>query len=130
MPNLSLRRVWSDATGTFGVLSDPGGPFAVTVELPWKMNEPRVSCIPTGTYLCQRVNSPKFGNTWEITAVAGRSHILFHKGNSINDLLGCVAVGESFNPVGGVRGITESAKGFAEFLLIQKEAVSFTLIIT
>jgi len=130
MPNLTLKRVWSDDTGTFGVLMGPDGPFAVTVELPWRNNEQRVSCIPVGTYTCKAVNSPKFKHTFEITGVPGRSHILFHKANTIADLLGCIGVAESFNPVNGVPGVTESAKGMNEFMALQKDIREFTLVIS
>ena len=129
MPDLTLTRVWSDATGTFGTLAGPAGPFALTVELPWRDNAPRVSCIPLGTYTCQRVQSPKFGNTFEITQVAGRSHVLFHKANTIHDLLGCIGVGESFNPVGGIPGVTESGKGYGELMELQKDVKAFQLVI-
>lgn len=127
MPDLTVQRVWSDDTGTFGVFSDDKGPFAVTVELPWRDNAKMVSCIPAGKYLCKRVKSPKHGDTFEITGVPGRSSVLFHKANTIADLLGCIGVGESFNPVNGVRGITESGKGFGEFLTLQHGLVSFWL---
>jgi hypothetical protein len=128
--NLQLKRIWSDDTGTFGVLMGADGPFAVTVELPWLNNEPRVSCIPVGTYVCKAVNSPKFGHTYEITGVPNRSHVLFHKANTINDLLGCIGVAEAFNVVGGIPGVTESAKGFQEFMALQKPIREFSLTIT
>lgn len=130
MPDLALRRCWSDANGTFGVLCDAGGPFAVTLELPWKDNAPQVSCIPAGTYLCKRIQSPHHGNTFEITGVPGRSKVLLHKANTIADLLGCVGVGEAFNVVNGKRGITESGKGFGEFLALEKDAITFWLVVT
>jgi hypothetical protein len=62
------------------------------------------------------VNSPKFGDTFEVTDVPGRSHILFHKGNLEDDSHGCILVGESFNPVLGRPGITSSKEGFEEFM--------------
>lgn len=125
--NLQLKRVWSDDTGTFGVLMGPDGPFAVTVELPWRNNEPRVSCIPAGVYTCKAVKSPKHGNTFEVKGVLNRSLILFHKANTIADLLGCIGVAEAFNAVDGVPGVTESAKGFNEFLALQLGVREFTL---
>jgi len=59
--------------------------------------------------------------------VPGRSHILFHKGNLADDSRGCILVGEAFNPVGGVDGITASKEGFTEFLAINDGAMEFTL---
>lgn len=117
MPRLDLVRVLSNAKATFGVLISKGRPFAVTLEKPWRDNKPQVSCIPAGTYLCKRVQSPKFGNTFEITGVVGRSEILFHKGNVETDSLGCVLVAESFEDwKDGRPSIANSAQGFAQFL--------------
>ena len=65
-----------------------------TVELPWKNNERRVSCIPPGTYTAIVHNSPKFGPSLWIQDVPGRSEILIHPANFWHDLLGCIAPGE------------------------------------
>jgi hypothetical protein len=136
MTDLILRRVAIPEDATFGVLIrvDTAVPFAVTLEREadgWsnrKSTPTRAgACIPAGTYTCQRVQSPKFGNTFEVTGVPGRSHILFHKGNLADDSRGCILVGEAFNPVGGVDGITASKEGFTEFLAINADAMSFTL---
>ena len=64
-----------------------------TLERPWIFNERKVSCIPTGTYLVKRHNSPKFGECFKIQDVKGRSDILIHSGNVVNDTLGCILVG-------------------------------------
>ncbi|MEW6115661.1 MAG: DUF5675 family protein [Nitrospirota bacterium] len=123
MKTVILKRISMLRNATFGVLLDCGVtphmggiPFAVTVERPWLNNQKSVSCIPAGKYICKRVNSPKFGNTFEVTAVPGRDHILFHKGNLSDDSHGCIIVAEMFDAVGGQDGIAQSAKGFGEFL--------------
>lgn len=136
MPDLTLRRVAAPATATYGVLvnTDTGAPFAVTVERdsdgwsnrPSQGDKPG-ACIPSGTYTCKRVQSPKFGNTFEVTGVPGRSHILFHAGNLASDSRGCIIVGHGFDPVGGVDGIVSSKKEFAEFLALQSSVMAFTL---
>ena len=120
---MKLVRVATTDTATFGVLIDADGvPFAVTLEHPWRdankdgLGDRGVSRIPTGSYRCVRYHSPKFPNTFEITGVPGRSAILFHTGNTPADTQGCVLVGESFDVVSGVPGVTQSKKGFAEFL--------------
>ena len=102
--------------GVFGVLLDGDIPFAVTLELPWRDNKPEESCIPIGTYVCERVLSPRFGNTFEVTGVDNRTHILFHKGNLDDNTIGCILVGEMFEPLNGDAGIQKSGKGFGEFL--------------
>ena len=66
-----------------------------TLERPWIFNERKVSCIPTGTYLVKRHVSPKFGQCLKVQDVKGRSDILFHSGNVVNDTLGCILVGLS-----------------------------------
>lgn len=97
--------------GTFGILIHEGEPFAVTLEPEWQNNIRNVSCIPSGTYLCKSINSHRFGQTFEVQDVPGRSHILFHKGNNKNDSLGCILVGEQIED----GRLVSSGKGFREF---------------
>jgi len=123
-----LKRVAHTDKATYGVLLGTGGtPFAVTVERPWLNNTPQQSCIPVGTYQCKRVQSPRFGDTFEVTNVPGRSHILFHAGNVAADSLGCILVGHGFDAVKGEDGIVGSKKEFAEFLAKQGKGKAFTL---
>ena len=76
-----IKRVSHLEHATFGVLLDDHMvPFAATLEEAWVRNTPNISCIPPGMYTCRRVDSPKFGDTFEVADVPGRSHILFHKG--------------------------------------------------
>ena len=56
-------------------------------------NEVRKSCIPEGTYRVTRHNSPKFGKTFWVRDVPGRSAILIHPGNYYYHTLGCILVG-------------------------------------
>lgn len=130
MKILTIQRV-SHTGKTFGVFkNEQDVPFALTLEREWRNNEPSISCIPAGEYLCKRVKSPKFGDTFEVTEVQGRSHILFHKGNLETDSHGCILVGEQFEPIEGNPGIAASAKGFQEFCEILKDDMEFKLIIT
>lgn len=124
---MKLIRVAEANGATYGVLISNGTPFALTLERAWLDNRKGESCIPKGTYKCKRVNSPKFGNTFEVTGVPNRSAILFHKGNINDDSHGCILVGEQFNPVSGKDGITASKEGFAEFLAKTANVNEFTL---
>jgi len=125
---LRINRVASKMFGTFGVfMLNDGTPFAVTLERPWADNKRGLSCIPANIYLCKRIKSGKFGDTFEVGGVPGRNAILFHKGNINNDTHGCILVGEQFEPLGGVPGIVASAKGFAEFISVTKDESSFVL---
>tara|TARA_R110000803_G_scaffold162334_1_gene225963 strand:- start:5 stop:430 length:426 start_codon:yes stop_codon:yes gene_type:complete len=131
---LRLKRIaTSKEEGTFGVLLDGYVPFAVSLEPPFivqpdGLTTPNISCIPTGIYVCKRVNSPRFGDTFEVTDVeeGHRSHILFHKGNSTKNTLGCILIGEGF----GSLGIERSRQGFDEFKSKTSELDQFILQIT
>ena len=115
MKAFKLVRVAYTEDGTFGVLLDEGTPFCLTLEREWKENKRGESCIPTGLYLCQRVKSPKFGDTFEICDVPGRSHILFHKGNIEDDSHGCVITGEEYGEYKNKIAVLSSGKAFNEF---------------
>lgn len=128
---LDLIRVGQSDAGTFGVLRIGHVPFALTLEEPWRDNRQNVSCIPPGEYLCKRVQSPKFGNTFEVQGVDRRSHILFHKGNTLEDTQGCILIGEEFAVrQDGTPVLGSSAVGFAEFLAKTKGVDEFDLSIT
>ena len=67
-----------------------------TLELPWRDNKKRISCIPDGSYKCVKRISKKYGHHWHILEVPNRSLILIHHGNYNKDTLGCILVGEDF----------------------------------
>lgn len=97
-----------------------------TLERPWIFNERKVSCIPTGTYLVKRHVSPKFGQCLKVQDVKGRSDILFHSGNVVNDTLGCILVGLSAGSAddSDTAMIYNSRKAMAVLLaLVDKEIV-------
>jgi len=125
---LTLKRVALTLFGVFGVLLDAKGvPFALTLERPWLNNAVGSSCIPAGEYVCKRVNSPKFGSTFEVVNVPGRTEILLHKGNLMEDSHGCILIGEQFEPLNGQPGVLASAHGFSEFLKLTAEVNEFEL---
>ena len=66
-----------------------------TLELAWKGNQKRISCIPKGTYKVVKRFSPKYGNHLHILDVPNRSFILIHATNYWFQLLGCIAVGQA-----------------------------------
>ena len=96
---LRLERYAYSRSATMGRLtaSDPNFERSIfeTIEPPWKGNRIDISCIPEGLYRCSPVHSPKFGHTYQIENVVGRTHILFHAGNHAKDTSGCVCVGYS-----------------------------------
>lgn len=78
--------------GTNGVLQCEGKTICLTIELPWRNNEKRVSCIPEGNYVLKKRFSAKFRWHLEVIGVSGRSLILFHPANNAqSELNGCIA---------------------------------------
>ena len=127
MKAFKLIRVAYIEDGTFGVLFDEETPFCLTLEREWKDNRKGESCIPVGTYSCKRVISPKFGNTFEVCNVPGRSHILFHKGNLEDDSHGCILTGEEYGKYKNKIAIFSSGKAFSEFWERLKGLMNFEL---
>lgn len=72
-----------------------------TLELPWLDNAVRKSCIPKGTYTCEKWMSAKFGHCWQVMDVEGRSYILIHSGNYNTHTLGCILVGKNLVDLNG-----------------------------
>ena len=129
MKTLILKRVATGIQGTFGAILYKNTPFAVTLEREWKDNRKGISCIPEGNYKCKRVDSPRFGNTFEVTNVPNRSNILFHKGNLDDDSSGCILLGEQFGEIKGKSGILSSRQGYNEMMSIMMDDYGFRLII-
>lgn len=71
-----------------------------TLELPWKENERKISCIPPGTYICERIQHPRFGHSWHVMDVPNRDGIIIHIGNFASgakvDIEGCIMPGLRF----------------------------------
>ena len=71
--------------------------IAHTLELAWRDNEKRVSCIPDGEYKC-RVRLARESGSRDyvhllVQDVPDRSYILFHRGNYPSDSRGCILTG-------------------------------------
>jgi hypothetical protein len=125
---VDIIRVHSSKVGTFGVLRIDGMPIGVTGEQDWEDNKKGVSCIPIGQYLCQRVNTPIHGDTFEVTGVPGRTSILFHKGNlPLEHSEGCILVAEQFELLNNKRAVLASAKGYGEFMGRMEGVSTFVL---
>lgn len=104
MMRLLLERQYF-SSGTNGVLSFERKELCKTIELPWKDNERRVSCIPEGTYRIRKRFSPKFKWHLEVMNVKNRDLILFHPANdALKELNGCIApVSEETGEGKGIR---------------------------
>lgn len=112
--NIELRRYAYLTKCTLGRLY--AGPLVLeTIERPW-LRDPRgpggqrvQSCVPDGVYRVIPHSSSKFGAVWALVNPDlgvwyqpgdipagqpwGRSAILIHVGNTVGDVIGCIAVG-------------------------------------
>ena len=114
---VTLQRLgYKNPHGTFGVLSIDNSPQCVTLEPSWKNNQQDISCIPEGVYLCREIESPRHGHTYEVTDVEGRTHIVFHVGNTLKDTLGCILVGTQFGAINGIDAILDSRSAFSKLI--------------
>ena len=89
--NPELNRTYF-SEGTNRILLLSGVAICSTIELPWKNNEPRISCIPEGNYGLVKRYSPHHKWHFELKDVPGRQLILIHPANdAITELKGCIA---------------------------------------
>lgn len=97
-----LREYFS--VGTNGTLTCNGIAICATIELPWKNNSARISCIPEGRYPLIKRYSPKFKNHYLLENVPDRQYILIHPANNaLIELKGCIA------PVSIITGIGQGS---------------------
>jgi hypothetical protein len=88
---LELIRKYFDE-GTNGEILYQDCLMVYSIELPWKNNQARVSCIPEGRYELVKRWSPKFGRHLQVMNVSGREYILIHPANeALHELKGCIA---------------------------------------
>jgi hypothetical protein len=124
----------------FGEADESLGTWCVAEE-DWRDNAPKISCIPAGSYVCQRVVSPKFGDVFQVMEVPGRSHILIHSGNTEEDVEGCIMLGVEFglldradedmpgHPVRRKRAVLRSKAALKWFMSLLTHTAQFDLII-
>lgn len=115
---IQKRRYFSH--GTFSeVFTDKGDFVCVLVECQNLNNQPSVSCVPEGLYRFSPHKSPSQGNCFILEAPtlgvypsvhqkAVRTHILWHAGNTVKDVIGCAAVGDQFGALNGNWGVLNS----------------------
>jgi len=127
---MRLIRIANTEAGIFGVLLYKEIPLFVTLENQWRDNTPFISCIPEGVYHCDRIESPRFGNTFEVINVPGRTSILFHAGNVEPDTTGCILLAMSYGMLHNTPAITNSRVAMGKFLDILKDTEAFSLIVS
>lgn len=124
MMRVGLRRMAHSDQGTRGVLILPEGVYCNTLELPWRDNRPKRSCIPCGEYDVAIRQSQRFGRIYEVKLVPGRSFILTHSGNLAGDVEkglkshveGCILLGRYFGKIAGQTAILYSLPTVRAFM--------------
>jgi len=92
-----------------------------TLELPWKDNKSKISCIPKGEYIVKWTFSPLFMKyTYEVQNVPGRTGIRQHPGNYFFNFLGCQTFGTGYTDLNkdgelDILNTTATLKKFADF---------------
>tara|TARA_R110002153_G_C13332612_1_gene498570 strand:- start:7342 stop:7767 length:426 start_codon:yes stop_codon:yes gene_type:complete len=116
MKKLYLKRFAYSPMGTFGTLI-VGGFECYTVERPWLNNKVGESCIPEYTYKLtpERYNRGGY-DAYELQDVQDRTEIKIHIANSIDDVIGCIGLGENLGYVANKWAVTSSKKAFSEFI--------------
>jgi Family of unknown function (DUF5675) len=136
---ITLNRTYLENATHGALYNSKGQIICPTIELPWKENQSKISCIPEGRYQVTTRYSKKFKWHLLINEVPDRQLILMHPANDAQkELKGCigpvgliVAEGQGINSVyafGKVCAEVWSAFNRNEkvFITIQKEINSPT----
>lgn len=139
---ISIDRTYDEKqTPGYAAIMDEEGTVIFTfdtLELPWRLNQQNISCIPEGEYNVERRYSEKYKEHLHIKDVEGRSLILIHWGNyagSVNpktghpDIKGCVLVGIGFKDITGddVSEILNSKSTFNKIMSIVPEKINLEI---
>lgn len=99
-----LREYFPDHTRGILVAKDDDGNHVLTcvvLELPWRDNTRKVSCIPEGMFVCKRRWTKKFRWHYILEDVPDRDAILQHPGNFTRQIEGCQLPGEEIKHLDG-----------------------------
>jgi len=121
-PMLNIKRVVSDDESTQGMLYIPGY-ACYTLERPWVNNKPFISCIPEGIYEAEKFQSPtrnKMLDGWVVLLrdVSDRTWIEIHTANKVDELSGCIAVGQFKDGTDNMPGVFESTEAMREIIAL------------
>lgn len=103
--NLLLIRERFEEKQTLGRLEVYDGDELIyeckTLELPWRDNKIKESCIPEGQYRVVHRHSKKYGHHLWVLNTEPRTYILFHAGNFYYQLEGCILPGKAHIDIDG-----------------------------
>ncbi len=125
---LTIVRLENTPKVTRGILLVRRSLVALTLELPWRDNEPFESCIPPGSYVVRRHKSSldwmeKHGTwTYQIVHVRGREGIEVHPGNTVEHTDGCILPGFTLGVLDNKPAVLSSGPAFRAFMLVMAAA--------
>lgn len=124
---ITITRYYHNDKVTLGIMKVDGidKPF-YTCELPWKNNEPSISCIPKGNYTLEPHISPSKGQCFNISC-ANRKYILMHSGNLPVNSRGCLLVGLSTGYLRGELAVLQSRNAMQILLEHIKEPTGLVI---
>ena len=116
-------------SATLGILTF-GTQRVCTLERPWIVNPHgaggllRESCVPDGDYVLEPFDGSRFQNVYRLVnpllgvypatrpagQTWGRTAILIHTGNTVDDVIGCIAVGTAHSVNGGRNVVLRSGE--------------------
>ena len=123
MKQVNIYRMRRSDQGTEGLLVS--GDFTCrTLELPWRNNQPNISCIPSGEYEVDIRISNKYGRIYWVRNVENRSYILIHSGNYGGDrskgfkthVMGCILLGKKSGYLGRQVAVLNSRVAVRQFM--------------
>lgn len=115
---------------TVGEITVVGTSFrGATLELPWRDNQPDVSCILHGVYKIVRDTFRGKYVNYRIVDVPGRESVEIHRGNTLNDTRGCPLIGTSvmLKTSTEYAYLSESARAFEAWMVAMGGAQEATL---
>lgn len=118
--------------GTFGTVRIQKQVFCTSLEPRDEENAQDISSIPAQQYECHWHQSSRFGSTYRVLDVPGRTNVLFHAGNRAKDTRGCIILGQYPDKLRGGdkdRGVWNSGATFKEFMFRMRDFDRFLLTI-
>lgn len=109
---LILNRYKDDGSCTTGEII-LGNTTLYTLEEPWKDNEQGHSCVPLDSYIVkphgwEPDTTLHQKQCYELQNVPGRTGILIHSGNTVDDIEGCILVGLDKGVLNGKTAVLRS----------------------
>lgn len=123
---LKLIRFKKDKKVTLGMVFLNDAFLCFSLERPWMGNQENISCIPDGEYPVSKRQSPKFGPCFAVDGVKGRSDILIHVGNTVEDSHGCILVGNGIDIEANAISYSRDAMGKFH-LNLKEDNISITI---